>query len=147
MRNGRFTDIYAEIRQEKRIMKLATTGERLKEYMDTYNLRQADLVARIRPVAEKYGATLAKGAMSQYCADRAQPAKKMIIAMSEALGVDPAWIMGADVPMRRLLTESLGTEASEFYVRFKILNDRDKFIVKRMMETMIQLSEEEKYSV
>lgn len=122
-------------------MKVATTGERLREYLDTYNLRQVDLHNRIEPVAKRYGASLGKGAISQYCSDRAQPGQIMVLAMAEALAVDPAWIMGADVPMRRKLSEGLGAEASEFYVRFLKLSDRDKKLVRQMIETMISLPE------
>lgn len=122
-------------------MRVATTGERLKEYMATYDLRQTDLMQRIAPVAKRYGATLAKGAISQYCSDRAQPGQIMVLAMSEALSVDPAWIMGADVPMRRKLSEGLGAEASEFYVRFLKLSERDKEVVKQLIETLISLPE------
>lgn len=127
-------------------MRIATTGERLKEYMDTYNLRQADIRARIEPVAKLYGASLGKGAISQYCSDRAQPGQIMVLAIAEALGVDPAWVMGADVPMRRKLSEGLGAEASEFYVRFLKLNERDKAIVRAMIETLISLPESKKTS-
>ena len=122
-------------------MKIATTGERLREYMDTYNLRQADLITRIEPFAKRYGASLGKGAISQYCSDRAQPGQVMVLAIADALSVDPAWVMGADVPMRRKLSEGLGAEASEFYVRFLRLSERDKLIVKHMIETMISIPE------
>lgn len=122
-------------------MKVATTGERLREYLDTYNLRQVDLHNRIEPVARRYGASLGKGAISQYCSDRAQPGQIMVLAMAEALAVDPAWIMGADVPMRRKLSEGLGAEASEFYVRFLKLSERDKEVVRQLIETLISLPE------
>lgn len=121
--------------------RVATTGQRLKEYMDKYNLRQIDLMNRIEPTAKKYGASLSKGAISQYCSDRAQPGQLMVLAISDALSVDPAWIMGADVPMRRKLTEGIGDEAAEFYVRFLRLNERDKTIVRQIIETMIATSE------
>ena len=124
-------------------MRIATTGERLKEYMETYDLRQIDLMHRIEPIAKKYGASLSKGAISQYCADRAQPGQLMVLAMSEALSVDPAWIMGADVPMRRKLSEGLGAEAAEFYVRFLKLSDRDKKIVMALLDTMVLTPESE----
>lgn len=123
------------------MLKVASTGERLKEYMDTYKLRQADIINRILPVAEKYGVNLSSGAVSQYCSDRSQPKQIMTLVMAEALGVDPAWIMGADVPMRRKLTEGIGAEASEFYVRFLKLSERDKKVVRQLIDTLISLPE------
>ena len=117
--------------------RVSSTGQRLKEYMDKYNLRQADLIKRIEPEAKRYGAKLSKGSISQYCSDRAQPAQTMVLAIADALSVDTAWIMGADVPMRRNLSEGIGDEAAEFYVRFLKLSERDKVIVRQLIDTMI----------
>lgn len=82
-------------------MKKATTAERLAEYMDLFNVRQVDILNKAKPFTEKYGVKLNKNDLSQYVSGRVEPGQEKVFILSKALNVDPAWIMGLDVPMRK----------------------------------------------
>lgn len=66
--------------------------ERLKKAMALRGISQAEIV-------EKTG--INKGALSSYLAGRYVPKQNNIFLMAQVLSVDPAWLMGADVPMER----------------------------------------------
>lgn len=82
-------------------MKKVTTAERLKEYMSMYNIRQVDILNKARPFTQKYNIKLNKNDLSQYVSGRVEPGQDKVFILSEALNVDPAWIMGLDVPIRK----------------------------------------------
>ena len=72
---------------------MSTTSERIKEGMSLRGLKQVDLV-------EKTG--ISKGALSSYISGRYTPKQNNIFLIAKALGVNEAWLMGADVPMERI---------------------------------------------
>lgn len=82
-------------------MKKHTTSERLREYMEIYNLKQVDILKMAKPYTEKYGVKLNKNDLSQYVSGKVEPGQDKTFILSKALNVDPAWIMGVDVPMRK----------------------------------------------
>ena len=69
---------------------MATTSERLREIMSIRNVKQADII-------EKTG--INKGALSSYISGRYVPKQDNIYRLAKALDVNPAWLMGLDVPM------------------------------------------------
>ena len=72
--------------------KTSNTSERLKEAMKIVNMKQTDL-------ARATG--LHKGCISNYVLGRYEPKSNIISTLAEALNVDPVWLMGYDVPMKR----------------------------------------------
>lgn len=82
-------------------MKKHTTSERLQEYMKMYNLKQVDILEMAKPHTAKYGVKLNKNDLSQYVSGKVEPGQDKTFILSKALNVDPAWIMGLDVPMRK----------------------------------------------
>lgn len=82
-------------------MKKTTTAERLTEYMEKFNLRQVDILNKAKPFTEEYNVKLNKNDLSQYVSGRVEPGQEKVFILSKALNVDPAWIMGLDVPMRK----------------------------------------------
>ena len=76
-----------------------TTGERLKEYMALTGARQSDIVAAVQPSCERYGVKMNRSDLSQYISGKTEPRQEKLMALSEALNVDVAWLMGCDVPM------------------------------------------------
>lgn len=70
-----------------------TLAKRLVEAMELNDIRQSDLV-------EKTG--INKGAISSYISGRYEPKQRNIYRLSKVLNVSEAWLMGLDVPMRRL---------------------------------------------
>lgn len=82
-------------------MKKYTTSERLQEYMNKYNVKQVDILAKAKPYTIEYGVKLNKNDLSQYVSGKVEPGQDKIFILSRAMNVDPAWIMGLDVPMRK----------------------------------------------
>jgi len=68
-------------------------SDRIKEAMSIRNLRQAEIVERTG---------INKGALSSYLSGRYKPKQENIYRLAEALNVNEAWLMGADVPMERM---------------------------------------------
>lgn len=65
-------------------------AERLKEAMKLRNLKQVDLVQRTG---------IGKSSICTYLAGEYLPKQTNLYKLAKALSVDPAWLMGEDVPM------------------------------------------------
>lgn len=73
-------------------MKNSSFKERLTELMQKNNLRQADVVKTTG---------LDKSTISYYLNGKREPAQDNIFTISQAYNVDPAWLMGYEVPMEK----------------------------------------------
>lgn len=73
-------------------MKVSNTEKRLKELMEMYDYKQSDLVARTG---------LDKSTISYYVNGKREPAQDNIFIIAGAFDIEPAWLMGYDVPMRK----------------------------------------------
>lgn len=82
-------------------MRISNTSKRLIEYMDNNDMRQVDLLNRILPYAQKMGIKIDKSYISQYVSGKAEPNQEKLALMSEALGVNEAWLMGYDIEPTR----------------------------------------------
>lgn len=71
---------------------MAELKDRLKEALTMKNMRPIDL-------SDKTG--IPKGAISYYLAGKSQPKADRLYQMSQALGVNEAWLLGYDVPAAR----------------------------------------------
>lgn len=72
-------------------MKVSNSKERLNELLQALNITQAELSARTG---------IHKSAISNYLHGTREPRQDKISMICEAFNVEPAWIMGFDVPMR-----------------------------------------------
>lgn len=72
--------------------RLAIMSDRLKQALNNANMKQTEL-------CERTG--IDKGAMSSYVSGRYGAKQDRIYMMAEVLDVNPAWLMGYDVPMER----------------------------------------------
>ena len=79
-------------------MKKVHTSVRLKEIMQEQGLRQADILRMAKPYAERYGERLGKNDLSQYVSGKTEPGQRKLFILGKALNVNPAWLMGMDVP-------------------------------------------------
>lgn len=79
-----------------------TVAERLNEVMTIRGLKQADVLNLAKPYCEKYRIKLGKSDMSQYVSGKVKPAQWKLTILGLALNVSEAWLMGLDVPMKRL---------------------------------------------
>lgn len=80
-------------------MKKTTTSVRLKEIMNTRNLRQVDILNKCQPFCAKYRVRLGRNDLSQYVSGKVEPGQEKLSVLSSALDVNEAWLMGYDVPM------------------------------------------------
>lgn len=71
---------------------MSTIAERLKKAMDTVQMTQTELAKRTG---------IGKSSISTYLSGSYEPKQKNIYRMALALGVNEAWLMGADTPMAR----------------------------------------------
>ena len=71
----------------------STFPERLRSILDETGIRQSDLCVK---------AGIGKSAMSQYLHGAFIPKQAKLSAIAEALDVSESWLMGYDVPRRRL---------------------------------------------
>lgn len=76
---------------------MANTSERLKEIISIREIKQVDII-------EKTG--ISKGALSSYLSGRYTPKQNNIYKLAQVLRVNPAWLMGLDVPMEPAASSS-----------------------------------------
>ena len=67
-------------------------ANRLRKALSIRNMKQSELCRRTK---------IATSAMSEYLSGLYEPKQDKIYLMSEALNVDPVWLMGFDVPMEK----------------------------------------------
>lgn len=79
-------------------MKRSTTAQRLKQLMTERGMRQIDILEATTPYAGAVGVKMNKSDISQYVSGKAEPGQDKLMVLSQALGVDPAWLMGYDAP-------------------------------------------------
>lgn len=117
-------------RNEVQIMKPYNTAIRLKEIMDTRNIKQVDILNLCKPFCKKYDIKLGKNDLSQYVNGKVEPGQEKLDLLAEALQVSEAWLMGYDVPMTN--NENTSTTQSE----------EEKEIDRQILEVFSRLSPE-----
>lgn len=105
-----------------------TSAERLVELMNIMGITQADMV-------EKTG--INKSAISQYVNGKRLPRQDKLAMISQAYNVDPAWLMGFDVPMERKNTAAAAERDFRILHKFSMLSARDQAIIESMMDQML----------
>lgn len=83
----------------KRLTVKVSTSSRLQQIMRDRGLKQADILKAAQPYCEEYNVKLSKSTLSQFVSGRNEPRQDKIFILSKTLGVNPAWLMGLDVPM------------------------------------------------
>lgn len=78
-----------------------TTAARIREYLDTHNCKQIDIIRRAEPFNKKLGVKLTKGDMSHYLRGDYVPAQDKLLVLALAMNVSEAWLMGLDVSPER----------------------------------------------
>lgn len=80
-------------------MTKVTTSQRLKYFMNLTGIKQKDILIKAEPFCKKYNIKLGKNDLSQYVSGKVEPGQKKLALLSKALDVNPAWLLGYDVPM------------------------------------------------
>lgn len=77
-------------------------SERLKQIMKDYNLRQADILEKCRPLCAQFGVKMNRSDISQYISGYAEPKQRKLYVLALALNVSEGYLMGFDVPRERM---------------------------------------------
>lgn len=98
------------------ISKIVPFKDRLRTALEARHMRPVDLCNKTK---------ISQSTMSQYLSGYAEPKKKRLSIIAEALSVNPTWLMGIDVPMEQ---SSHYKTPSEFYSSLN-LNENPKWQV------------------
>ena len=79
-------------------MKKTCTSIRLNEVMQERNLKQVDILRLAKPFCEKYRERLGRNDLSQYVSGKTEPGQRKLFILGKALNLNPAWLMGLEVP-------------------------------------------------
>lgn len=109
-------------------MKNEETAKRLQIALSNANMSQRELV-------EKSG--VGKSSISHYINGSHAPSNISAGKMAKVLGVEPLWLMGFNVEMKKELSCKEGFKDVEFIKKFSLLTQRDKDIVLNLIESMI----------
>lgn len=78
-------------------MKISNTAERLKEVMEKYGFRQADVLKRCERYCKQFNVKMQRNDLSQYISGKVEPSQKKLSVLAMALNVTEPWLMGYDV--------------------------------------------------
>ncbi len=120
-------------------MKKENTSIRLKQIMDNRNLKQVDILDMTKPYCVKYDVKMNKSDISQYVSGKVEPNQEKLFILAKALGVNEAWLMGFDVPMKKELSSSEAEGDIELIEKFSLLSERDKQLVMNMIDSMLPI--------
>jgi len=71
---------------------IETCAARIKKALSIRNMKQSELCAKTK---------ISKSVLSEYISGVYEPKQDRIFILSQALNVDPVWLMGFDVPMEK----------------------------------------------
>lgn len=120
-------------------MKKENTSIRLKQIIDNRNLKQVDILDMTKPYCVKYDVKMNKSDISQYVSGKVEPNQEKLFILAKALGVNEAWLMGFDVPMKKELSSSEAEGDIELIEKFSLLSERDKQLVMNMIDSMLPI--------
>lgn len=73
--------------------------DRLDTALNTANMKPSDLAKRTG---------ISEATISQYRSGYSKPKKDRLVIIADALNIDPVWLMGMDVPMRKTAAVDTG---------------------------------------
>lgn len=121
-------------------MKKTSTSDRLKEIMKSRNLRQVDILEKIKPYSQKYGIKMNKSDLSQYVSGIVEPGQEKLSILGMALNVNEVWLMGYNVPTERSfeaskqITSDISDEEQALLNKYRSLDDKGKHTVSTVLE-------------
>lgn len=117
-------------------MKNEITAKRLKKALDNNNMIPQEL-------AEK--SEVSKASISQYLSGMHAPSNISSGKMAKVLKVEPLWLMGFDVPMKKMdaLPESLAEQDAKLLKKIALLTERDRKIIIDMVDSMLKRKSED----
>lgn len=132
-----------------------STATRLKKIMNERNLKQADIIRKCEPISNKYyfgdgkKVKITKSDLSQWISGKYEPGQWKLTILSEALNVNPAWLMGFDVPKYKneIQKEKIENNDDGIYIQKA---DGTTVFLKNASETdkaLMELPEEQKKAI
>lgn len=110
-------------------MKSSNSKERLMELMRLFDLKQTD-------IAKRTG--LDKSTISYYLSGKREPAQDNIFIIANTFNVDPAWIMGYDVPMvNKSFQESVNDKFSDEIADLLAKVQNDDFLINALKKLCV----------
>lgn len=109
-------------------MKNELTAKRLQLALSNLNMKPQEL-------ADKSG--VSKASISQYINGSHAPSNISSGKMGKVLNVEPMWLMGFDVEMRKEISSKSAKNDIKFLEKFSLLNERDKKIIISTIDSMI----------
>lgn len=112
-------------------MRYELTAMRIKEAMSDMGITQQELADR---------AKIGKSSISHYVNGTNEPGNKSAYAMAQVLNVNPAWLMGLDVPKH---TDSVDDavkqfeRANEFYELYKKANPEVQAAIEMILRSSL----------
>lgn len=124
-------------------MKTTNSAKRIQELLDYYNISQSDFSRRTG---------LTRSTVSLYVSGKREPRQENLLAIAQAYNVDPAWLMGMDVPMvSERKQEDVPESAESILSEIKIMLDNNKFVKstdeKRLIEYYRRLTDTRKEAI
>lgn len=113
-------------------MRISDTKHRLKELMDAYDINQQD-------IADRTG--IPKSSISMYVNGNRVPRQDKVSLIADAYHIEPAWIMGYDVPMEIRDNQTIATKDFEVLHKYLMLSKRDQGIINSIMDSMLKDSQ------
>ena len=106
--------------------RIATFADRIKEYMNTYDVKAVDLAKRFH---------LSRSTISQYVSGTVVPKRDRLVLIADALNIDPLWLMGYNVPIERqkLVRSDLTQEEGQVINAYRNASDEIKTAVKAVL--------------
>lgn len=80
----------------------STTSTRIKQAMNSSNLKQVDIVNKAKYLEKETGIKLTKTDLSQYVNGKVTPGQKKLYILAKILNVSEAWLLGYDVDRARI---------------------------------------------
>lgn len=120
-------------------MKTSNSQKRLKEMMEVLDIKQIDIV-------KKTG--IQKSSLSNYINGRRTPTQEQLSLIADPYNINPAWLMGYDVPMKAEelsiekkianlpLNPSEIEEAMRFYNQYKNLTPEDQAAIQTLLRSL-----------
>ena len=94
----------------EKLVRVASTPERIREAMDTIGMSQADLTT---------STGLSHSTISRYVSGKMEPKQKAISLLARALGVTEMWLWGYDVPFERPLEQKKNDDRVKVIARLR----------------------------
>ena len=109
------------------------SGERIKELLEIFRISQQEFAERTH---------IDKATVSLYVNKKREPKQINITAIADAFNVDPAWVMGLDVPMNKNLDISINSKDTSFFIEFEQMPDEIKKQVEAYAKFLMKSNKE-----